>query len=105
MGISISSILILFSLIAAVLVLLGSIKLITVKNIPGSWLIFASIVGYVLTVFLPEAESESGEVSLLWLAVEVGANSFLMVMAAFGFFRLANYVAKNSANKSAQSDA
>ena len=83
----------------------GSIKLLTVKNVPGSWLIFASVVGVVLAAFLPEAENENGDIDMFWFSVEIGVNSFLLLLVSIGFLRLANYVAKISANKSAQSDA
>ncbi len=99
MNISITSILLLFSLIAGILILIGSIKLITVKNIPGSWLIFASVIGVILAAFLPETENENGDIDMFWYRVEIGVSSFLMLLASIGFLRLANYVAKISANK------
>ncbi len=96
MVINVTSILIIFAFFSSILVLIGSIKLIKLKNIPGSKLIFFAVVGSILLVFLPEAEFKKGGISFFLQAIEVGVYSILMLMASYGFFRLANYTATNS---------
>ena len=105
MTFNITFILTFFTVISVILILLGSVQLIKANSVPGSKLILAAVIGSILTIFIPEAESESGEVSLLIQSLEVGASSILMLMASYGFYRLASYTAQNSANKSAQGDA
>lgn len=102
MGFSITSVLMLFTLISFVLLLLASIKLLLARNIPGSRLIFISLIGTMLSVFLPEAETDEGDIIMLWQIVEISAEAILMLMASYGFYRLSGFVAKNAADKPVQ---
>lgn len=86
--------------------LLASIKLIKVKSLPGSKLIFIAVIGYVLSgFFLPESDAELGEESMFLQLLTLGINSLLMLVAAYGFYSLANHISNISANKSLNQDA
>jgi uncharacterized membrane protein YqhA len=97
------TILIVAGFISLMFVLIGSIKLVLAKNIPGSKLIIIAVIGSILAAFLPEAETEEGEIIMQWLVVDLIISSLLMLMVSFGFYRLANYVYKISANKALNS--
>ena len=99
MGLSITSIGILLTIISGIFILIGSFKLFKTKNIPGSKLIFFSVIGAILTIFIPDPELMEGENQLILLGVETIAISLLMLAGAYGFFLLANHTASNNANK------
>ena len=104
MGFSIASIFILFAFVSCVLLFLGSLKLIKSENIPGSKLIFIAVIGAFISGFIPEAETEEGEVIFLWQVIEISTHSILILLASYGFYKLSNYVASISANKAIKKD-
>ena len=53
---------------------------------------------------LIEAFDTAGEISLVVYSIEVIADSILMVLASYGFYRLAKYTALNNSNKLDHSD-
>jgi len=103
MAFNIASILIVVGFISFILVVIASIKLILIKNIPGSWLIFVALIASIISTFLPEEEIEN--MTILATSIELAVHSLIMLMASFGFYRLVSFVAKNNANNSAQTDA
>ena len=96
---NIAFILMFFAVISVILIFLASVQLIKADSVPGSRLIFAAVIGSVLTIFIPETETDTGDASLLIQGIEVGANSLLMLMASYGFYRLASYTAQNNQKK------
>ena len=104
MGLSITTLGILFTIISAIFFVVGSFKLFKTKNVPGSKLIFYSIIGSILTIFIPEPELMEGEYQLILLGAETIVTSLLMLSLAYGFFLLANHIASNNANKAIKKD-
>ena len=104
MGLSITTLGILFTIISAIFILLGSFKLFKTKNIPGSKLIFFSVISAILTIFIPDPELMEGKNQLILLGAESIVISLLMLAGAYGFFLLANFTASNNANKAIKTD-
>ena len=99
MGLNITTLSILFTIISGIFILIGSFKLFKTKNIPGSKLIFFSVIGLILTIFIPDPESMEGKNQLIILGIETTIISLLVLAGAYGFFLLANHTASNNANK------
>ena len=99
MVLSITTLGILFTIISAIFILIGSFKLFKAKNIPGSKLIFFSVISAILIIFIPDPELMEGENKLMLLAAETILISILMLAGAYGFFLLANHTTSNNANK------
>ena len=99
MTLNITSIYMLVTIASSVLIIIGSIKLYKTQNIPGSKLIFFSIIGYILTIFIPDSEMVDEQYIFTTKIAEVTTGSILMLMSAYGFYLLASYIAINNANK------
>lgn len=86
------------TVISSLFILMGSIKLVRSKDIPGSKLIFISILGYILSIFILGSDTEIEELPLTDQILIMGTDAVLILMATYGFYLLASYVASNSAN-------
>ena len=99
MNFNLTALFILVGVISFGLILLSSIKLIKTKNIPGSKLIFISILSFVVAALFPDFEEVSAEYSLIIAGMSVAISSIGMLVGAYGFMLLTNYVIKENANK------
>ena len=89
-----------FSLVATLLLLVASFKLFATKIIPGSKLIFGSLVFYAGASMVLALFEESISVEFFQLFID----GMLFVVFAIGFNKLVNYVATEVANNKLNSE-
>lgn len=97
MNISLTAINLLLTAAAFFLVLLASFRLLRSRNIPGSRLIFAALVGSLLVAFAPIPESLSDDQAVALELASAILNAMLLLAGAYGFWRLANHAVMKGA--------
>jgi len=99
MNFSFTTLVILIMVISYGAIIISSIKLFRAKNIPGSKLIFLSILIFTAASFIPSIEEASEEYSMAIAGLVFFIISSGMLMGAYGFMLLTNYAIGKNANK------